>query len=79
MSGSDVELLPGEATPHTLTVDGIASVEDWCDFLNDKRWAVLHAGPLILPIREMDQWARRVRKMMPPKKFGKSQKKQAWK
>lgn len=72
VEGGNVELLPGEATPHTLIVDGIATDDDWCAFLNDKRMAVNVAGPLILSIKQMDSWARSMRKQLPPKKFGKT-------
>ena len=66
------DLAPGEATPHSLTEAGVVSLEDWCDFLQERRYAVLNAGPLILPLKDMDRWTRRVRKLLPPKKFGRS-------
>lgn len=33
VAGGDVELVEGEATPAYLTEIGVASVDDWCDFL----------------------------------------------
>lgn len=73
--GSEIELQPGEATPHSLTQEGVATIEDWCDFLQEKRYAVLNAGPLILDQKELNRWTRRMRKILPPKKFGRNKRK----
>lgn len=59
---STVELADDEATPALLVAIGLCTIEDWCAFLNEKRFDEAHAGELILPYDELHRWAKRMSK-----------------